>query len=453
MSNKLIDLYRSILAAADLHADEDGYVSLHFSKDKKQPFLVKGKRLVLPTRTQLTSPNAKESVKFHPMSENILRGESDVLEALRSALNMRLNITIATLSLELLTLACSPGEHAKLSPEQSEFLSHVKNPDIRMVETLKKIQNVMPIAQTQKNFASIYLKRGGTVNGKKHARVGVVSFPLYQELKKGGDEVYGVKLRVKDRVALVQLLEYIIPGIDQPEAYNRGSDSQQAPFLDALMRAVLAVASPLNDVIERFRNQLEADPDSLVFPSDWVEAFDNLEAFRNEVRAIPMQAGNEGATKAAEPAQTGGVHPAPAPALAPAAAPAAPPVWAPPPIQQPTTPFMGQQSPPPFQQPVHTGRGLDFESLIRSNPVLSQQFNQSTAPSFSTGGAIAAHAAPPNWGRGASMGFGGQPSGWGSSGGFGFGGQPNQGYSSTFSGGGGGGFAGGGGGGFGQPRF
>lgn len=410
--SKLLDLYRSILSMGNLVADDEGYISMVLGGEKK-PAIVKGKRLVLPTKKHLANPDWKERVAFHPMSENILRGESDVLEKFRAALNIRMNVTLAALSMELLTIAASPGTHAKLTPDQSEFLSKVKTPDEKTLDALKKVIGAMPLNQTTKAFVSIYLKRGGSVGGRKHSRVGVVTFPLYNELKKEGDDVYGVKMRVKDRTALIQLLEYIIPDIDKPEAYNRGSDSQQAPYLDALMRAVGAVASPINDVVEMFRKHLDK-ADELEFDDEWVQAFDNLDALTPEVRAIPMQAGNEGAVPRPEVAQ-------PAAAVQPQATVAAAPppsVWSPP-----TAPY-----PAGFGQPTvttgsigpavpRTNRGIDFEALTRTNPVLAQQFGGGP---FQQQGFVQPQPSHPRWAApGQVSGWGAAAPGWGGAGGMG----------------------------------
>lgn len=386
---KLLDLYKSILATANMTTTADGFISMQLG-DASKPATLKGKRLVLPSPEHLANPNWKDRVAFHPMSENILRGESDVLGFFRQALNIRLNYTFGALAYELLTIATSPGMHAKLTPDQSEFLSRVKNADEKTLAVLLKLMDAMPANQTQKQFVSIYLKRAGMVGGKRYSRVGVVSFPLYQDLKKSTTEVYGVKMRVKDRESLMALLEYMVPDIGEAEQHMRGSDSPVAPYLDALMKSVLVVASPLNDLIELFKNQLDK-PETLAFADEWVETFENLGVMVNEVRSVPMLAGNEGTTaKGDSTAQPIDVAPAPVqaaqPAFAPAPAPVAP---APAPFYPgqpaagyvapgghpgyPYQPQPGHFVPAPPPGPVKTERGLDFESVLRSNPALAQQ--------------------------------------------------------------------------------
>jgi len=384
---KILELYSAVLKMAKRHVNEDGTVSQVFG-GKNEPSLIKGKRIVVPTREHLSNPDWSNRVVFHPLSENILRGESAVLEDFRHALNLRINWTIGLVGFQLLMIAASNEEHAKLSPYQSEYLRFVKNANKTTLEAFKKLMKAMPLDQTQKAFVSIYLKRAGTIGERRYSRVGVVNFPLYQELcKPDVKEIWGVKFaNKKDPETIKKLLEQMIPGIDVDHSHSRGSDSGVAPYLDALMKSVMAVSADLNAQIDLFQNVLDANsPDedddanskNLRFNDEWVEVFDNLDVMIPEVRMIPMQAGNDGG-KPAAPAQQ------PTAATAPAAAPAGPLPAA----------LSGngwnQQAQPQAQSvfaqaaaapgPVHTGRGLDFESLLRSNGALAQAVGGVSAP-------------------------------------------------------------------------
>ena len=357
MAMKLLDLYTSILKTANLTVSDDGYISMEIAGNKA-PALIDEKRLVLPTQEHLLNPS-KDKVIFHPLSENILRNESKVFEKFRSAMVMKINYTIGVLAYQLLTIATSVKDQSKLKPDQTEFLTKVKNADEKTLQVLGKLMAAMPANQTQKAFVSIYVKRGGVVEGRKHSRSAIVSFPLYEELTKATTEAYGVKLRVKDKEVLINLLEYMLPNISVKEFYNKGSDSDVAPFLDALMNSVKNIASPLNDIIELFNDVLE-DHESLRFEDEWVETFENLAVMIPEIRKIPMQAGNEGVS-VGTPAQP--VQPA---------QPAQPatPVWLALPQQQfQPAPFY-QSAPQPV--PMKTERGLDFQSVLNSNPVLAR---------------------------------------------------------------------------------
>lgn len=373
------DFYTSILECGNLTVDKDGYVSV---KTKNSPVLIDGKRLVLPTQAHLMSNNWKEEIKFHPLSENILRGESEIITKLRSVFNIRLNYTFAAIAQNLLSIVASSAEHHLLNPEQSEMLSAISEVDETTLELFNKITFATIKECPEKAFINIFLKRGGVIGGKKHSRVGVVTFPLYEELKnEEKDTFHGVKLRVKDKVAIKQLYEYMLPNLETADSYNFGSDSNIAPFLHALMGTVLGIGSKFNDVIELFSKEID-DSEMLVFNSDWVETFDNLGEMLPQIRLIPMQAGNEGSAKLTEmPATTPAAvmpqtQPQPQQPLAyqaPQAPQAFQPVQQQPVVQYPWQQQHPQQMQPQMQQPVQPGivitpDGINFNSLLQAKP-------------------------------------------------------------------------------------
>lgn len=291
---KLLDLYKSILGVARLTVDEDGYVSNELMENK-QPFLISGKRLVIPTPAQLRNPDRESRIIFHPLRENALQtGESEVLAAFRVSLNTRINAAVALLMANLTSIATSVAEQKKLNPDQMEYLTLLKDVDEeKTFPTLAKIIAAMPLGQTKQVFVSIYLKKGAKLNDRAYKRAGIVSFPLYQELLEEKNEIYGVPVRKKDRLAFKALLEYIFgPEIAIPNHYSFGSSSDVAPSLEAIMGAVKNIGAVINAQVEKFKDVLE-DHEEMMIDADWVEAFDNIEKFVPEIRLIPSQLGNE----------------------------------------------------------------------------------------------------------------------------------------------------------------
>lgn len=382
---KLNDLYTSILACGGMVVDKEGFVSVSL-ENNTSPALVSSKRLVLPTQSQLISDQTNKIV-FHPLAENILKGESDVIEKLRSVFNIRLNYTFAAVAHNLLTIAGSISDHKKLTPDQSELLSIVKDVDEKTVVAFTSMMVNSIKDSPERSFVNIFLKRGAIIGGKKWSRGGIVTFPLLEQLEKEQDKYYGVKLRAKDKAAFIQLYEYLLPNSSIAEFYNRGTDSDVAPFLDGLMKTVMGIASKLNDVLVLFSNQIDSSED-LMFNSDWVETFDNLAVMLPQIRQIPMQIGNEGKSKLSDTQQVNQVQkpemvyqtPVPVQQV----------VNQPPQYQnqsqQFSSPgFLQQQFTPPVMQPppmVETDKGVTFDSFMRNHPALAQnavrlpQFNQ-----------------------------------------------------------------------------
>lgn len=368
MAMKILDLYRAILRCVGLTADEEGYISSVMVVGEKTPSTINGKVLVLPTSQQLKSADRTERIVFHPLSENILHGESEVLSYLRRSAVLRINITFAALAAELMQIATSPAEHSKLNPDQQEFLYRVKDADATTYEHLRQLTKAMPPGHPSQSFCSIYLKRSGSIGTTRYSRVGVVSFPLYEALKAAGKDrtVFGVNLRVKDVETLIGLLEYMVPGIAKPEAHNQGSNSLVAPFLDALMKTVRVIAAPMNDIIELFRDQL-TNPEMLEFDASWVETFDNLDQMLPEIRSIPMQAGNEGSAAGVSPAAAAPAAARPTATVHPQAV-AAPGGYQPPPGYA----LVQVAAPAPPPAPVKTAHGVSFSSLVAASPALQQ---------------------------------------------------------------------------------
>lgn len=352
---KLLGLYENILKYFGLQADRHGYIN--YSIDgKNDPVLIDEKRLVMPLPDHLRNFNPKEKIIFHPFAENVMRGESIIIKKLRTCINIKLNYTIGIVMKSLLNVVASPAQHSQLNNEQLQLLTCIKDADEKSVINFISIMNNGIKGKADRLFANIYMMRGGTFNGKRFSKVGVVSFPFYEELIKNEKND---KLRVKDREAYIALFRYMFPDIDVKEAYNYGSN-ERAPFFDSLLKSSANVASRLNDILITYNEFIE-DADSFIFESEWLNHIENMASFENEIRRIPAQDGNEGSifdeVEIPEPEQ---------------------------PVQQQSArnnnnnqqmynqnnQWNNQQN---MQKPeiVKTNKGIDFKSLVNANPVIA----------------------------------------------------------------------------------
>lgn len=366
---KIISLYNSILRYSGMESDEKGYISVQIG-EHRDPVTIDGKRLVLPTDNQLKMFVPDEKMIFHPLSENILRGESQVLLKLKQSINLRLNYVIGGVAQGLLNIVASPALHSKLSADQSDLIIAIKEADEKTLTTFTSLLLNGAKTKAEKLYTNIYLKRGGTVGDKRYSRVGVVSFPFYNELMNDSID----KIRVKDKETFRQLFEFMFPDIGVPEAYNYGTQTQVAPFLDALMMSSLKVASKLNDIVEMYKDFID-NPDVLRFDDEWIEMFRDLESLTPDIRRIPVQQGNDGSISVAEQReeqqasvqQQTQYQPQPA-------QPQAMPVPQPAPVYQPQAPVYQQQAP---QAPAvkKTTNGLDWKSVAASTPAVAYSQN------------------------------------------------------------------------------
>lgn len=282
-----------MLRTASIEVDADGFADL-VVQESKQPFNIEGKRVVLQTPVQLQEKDWTNRIAFHPLSESLVRGESKVLEKYRRTINVVLNRSIMAIFMQLLRLASSPKEQQHLKPEQTEFLSKVKKVEQRTIDDWERLVSKIPGSEFGKTFVSIYLKKQGTVQKVKCRSAGVVSFPFYKQLVTAEKrQVNGITLRVSDLESYKALFEYMLPGIDQPELYyNRGSNSDLAPYTESLLQAILAVAEPINRIAKLFEGVIS---DGFEIPVEWAEQLSEMGELLKEVRLLPQMPGNEGA--------------------------------------------------------------------------------------------------------------------------------------------------------------
>ena len=288
---KLVDFYKGILNFASLVSDDKGYISLKMD-EKIIPRSIDNERLVLPTAENLRGFEPGKMVVFHPLSESIMLGESKVLKNYKSALLWRLNYVTGMVVNALLHIVGSPAMHSKLNDEQRQLLLAVNDGDAKTSQDFSSWMVKRASEAPDSMFISIYLRRSGVVYGKKFSRAGIATFPFYQEISNGRIE----KLRVKDHPVIAGVFKYIFSNIEDKEAYNFGSNSQVAPFLEALLMTAASISTALNDVISLFEEHMTLfvdDPSTLMLDLNWTE-IGSIDSLQSLVRLIPAQKGNEG---------------------------------------------------------------------------------------------------------------------------------------------------------------
>jgi hypothetical protein len=299
MSKKIIELYRKMLPLFSLKEDGGGILSTNFN-GKSEPFIIDGKTVVLPTDNQLNSMGDK--LFFHPVMEQINRGESKIVSELRRLINIKINYTIGVIALNLLNLAASPKLHGTLKPEQTEFLTKV--PDVTKA-TLEHFNSVLLSIikdSPESGFNYLFINRGGTLLGKKYSRVAVNTFKFIKDAENGNYS----KLTKKDIEVLKQLFEFILPGYGNNENYSVGNNYRPGPYTSALMTGISSICSMLNDRINLFKEHIDQAED-LLFDLTATEYFQEQSSFAHNgnmlqgedylaaiSREIPSQIGNEG---------------------------------------------------------------------------------------------------------------------------------------------------------------
>lgn len=327
---KLTEIYQRVLEALHIKAGPEGLLSYE-AMDGPLPLTVtmdgKEKRLVLPTQQVLTDANWQELVPFHPLSEHLNRGTSQVQNTMVKIGILRLTEVLSSLMQQLVELAADKSRHASMSPKSQKILSVLPNVDKKTVEAVAEIIRRVDMTP-QRRLISMFLKRNGVYKGAT-SRVCVVTVPLLDELTNPDHKVWGVKVRVKDIEAIEALIEYILPDADQVETYSAPSDSKAAPYFESFLDAYEKVVTQLNKVINDNRKELVM-VEKLKTNINWGNISEDLLTHRAE---IPSLDGNKGVLINAEsqtdsaatmgttvttpPPTRGAVHPAmmPAPAV------------------------------------------------------------------------------------------------------------------------------------------
>lgn len=397
MSQKLLDIYKSVLEYSGLHVRDDGTIYAQLAvpsgeTDGTPIYEVKvgDEPFVFPIKAQFSDPN-QAKVYFHPFSESFLRGESEVIQLLREYIGLRINYVTSLVVQYLLNLLASPALHKNLQENQIELLTQISDTDMETVNKWVNFSIANFKSEQQLQFVKIYLKHTGMWKGENYSRLGVVSFPFYKEIceSEPGKGRFG-KLRVKDRANFKKIMEFVFPGINVPENYNFGTRGRTAPYFEALMMSSGQVASRLNEVIDLYKEFIP-DYEVLLFNMDWLGAFSNLDALASDIRSLPTELrGNVGtpmvkerqhpgmtveATALPEPPKANPIpgvavtYNKPTPSV-PAAAPVITPVGAS--ATVPSTP--AQTSVAPTIRTNEKG-ALNFGDVLRSNPALASGTN------------------------------------------------------------------------------
>lgn len=313
MSEKknLIQIYKDILSTAWMSANEKGVISRLIDPEtgEKSPVMIedntdnkKKKTAVLPIKENLVGLDSNEFLVIHPLNENPSKPASPVVDFLRRMMSVRLNWVLSTMLPELLVFASSPAKHDLLKPEQLDILTCLADAG---KDSASKFLKLLEASKAKNGhfstIVSVYLTRGGVVKEKTFHRAAIVKFTLYEELIKAGSDnvVMGVKLSKKDRDLFKKLFERVIPGIDNPQHYNTGSNANVAPFMDSMMNTFLKLFSITNDMVENYKVVFSI-PNLMTVPMEWSDELMDIDSLSSIVRLVPPQRGNEGDSRVDE---------------------------------------------------------------------------------------------------------------------------------------------------------
>lgn len=296
----LLEFYLEILDSLSMSIDDDGFISMKVGTSI-MPAFINSKRLVLPTGPILRDPDWDSYIPFHPLSEQVNRGESAVIKRMKDIVTFRLTSIMLCLITNLIDIVMDPEKRSKLTPRQSEIIDVLKGLTNNSVAKINKIVGAIDFDGGDNKLMSVYLKRGGTFEGKVNSVVAVVNFPILKKIDHEKLKVFNVTLGSKKELAAVEgLLDFILPHMGEKDYYNAGSNSLETPYLDSLMKAFAKVAKQLNIITSMFNEHLD-NPEELMVNLSWLHKLEDLHLYKS---LIPSLEGNTGSLSVTEVEQS-----------------------------------------------------------------------------------------------------------------------------------------------------
>ncbi|AEH03491.1 hypothetical protein AVT69_gp065 [Pseudomonas phage PhiPA3] len=282
-----LDCYKEVLTSLSCVFDDDGLISVEAPTGSAKPVKVEGRRLVLPTKEWLRKGFGEDYQPFHPLCESLSRrGTSPVMQFIQRSVKANLSHIVVFMATNLLRIAVDQSTHKDLPPDTTDFLKKLADADKSCLTAFEKL---IGSAVKKNRLMTVYLKNGGTFDGKKVDRMAIVRFPILEDLASESKEVLGIALTKKQRKVITALLRLVVPFGDNPEEYAYGTRSRVAPYFESILHAYHKIATVLNQLIHHYAVPLH-------MPIKPIELYDlkMLESFGKIYNEIPVLAGNEG---------------------------------------------------------------------------------------------------------------------------------------------------------------
>lgn len=290
----LLDFYSHVLHALDCSVSTDGLVSFVTPHCNEPVYVVEGKRLALPTDEITRNIVHGNLAPFHPLSEVIVLGQSQVIQTMRQLVNESLTHKILS---TLLGIAMGISRDAKFTAKQTEFIKDFEKVDEKTVKFLSKI--IENIDTTSPNrVINVFLKHGGILHDIQYKRICTVSFPLYTAVINATDSVFGVTGRKQDIRLLKVMLEKLFPNIAVQDAYSFGSNSLTAPYFHALLGGFKQVVEDLNRITNKFRKVIEEYTEAIPHVNlEFIDAYGEGTDFKDIIPPLELNKGTDNSSK------------------------------------------------------------------------------------------------------------------------------------------------------------
>lgn len=298
---KIVELYKGILPLLGISVAANDQLFLGGGEfGNILPLTIEGKNIFLPTDEYLTSTDAKNSIAFHPMAEDILKKRSPMLTAIQKALEVRLYTCGILLTKALIHAAIKQKKGEVFDLKALKYLSGNEALDEK---TLQFINKLFPENPTEKNpFFTVYFRHANEQTDGCLRQI-VITCPLVTELERvaaiNGNALYGVEApRKKDILLLANAIKTIFPGIED-RSYTVGSSDPVAPYCDALFESLHRIGNDIFNVgtalssIEIIKGSAQYVCATTTALDELLATKDNYDIYRNSIVKTAYNDGGE----------------------------------------------------------------------------------------------------------------------------------------------------------------
>lgn len=288
MSNPLIQFYKSLLSSVDIGPNTAGklhYINLSDEKDvpisltyydiNEEP--VEGE-LYIPYDKVYNREDPK-IIKFHPTSEKLYRRNSEVLGFLHKQINAKLNNTVVSLLMTLVTIAADRTNKKSMPTNAFELLTQLGLVDVneKDVKYMARVTSKV-LTQPDLSFINLAINRNGgkDSDGIQKKRL-CFSKSLVCQSHIDEDELKIVGVKAPSKRAFYKVSAAILELVGTIDV-SEGSNLNTHPAFESLLKAYAQTAVALNKVAADVWDNI---PDSYktqcVIGLDWAGDIKKLE--------------------------------------------------------------------------------------------------------------------------------------------------------------------------------
>jgi len=301
----VIKFYGDVLTTLGVIVTEDGFV-YNKTIDSKFPILDGDKSLVLPTKEHIDTVIVPDDdgklvvtkLLYNPLNENAIKGETGSVRKTKVLIEAKLGYLAMTAGRLMLGLVMEPKFQKKTTTQLNKFMLSInaaQNNGIKELVDKTSIANWDKVynkaAREKKGLLKFFLKKGGSIDGKKYNSTLNITSPLYDELVRAEDdkEVFGVKLRKKDLTIFKIIVEFLLTDIIKNDNSMRlGSLNGVSPAFITLMTAHLKILPKLNKVVKELKHiNISLAESVIITPMVTLADLDELAQYAGEVLLLP----------------------------------------------------------------------------------------------------------------------------------------------------------------------